>query len=180
MAQLSSEKGAGFERQICQRLSLWVSRMTRADVFWRSAMSGGRATLAAKRRRGRQFTAQTGDISAIHELGHALLDLFVVECKFYRDFEVHTIVFGKLGGEFCQIWAKLMGEARSTGRCPMLLAKQNRQPELLGTNKLGLAILRRGGCVEPTVVFPPLDLHLCLLRDVVSDVDFDKLRQPRG
>jgi len=39
-------KGASFERDICRRLSLWVSAGKQEDVFWRSAMSGGRSTVA--------------------------------------------------------------------------------------------------------------------------------------
>src|SRR5687768_2048686 len=87
-------KGADFERLICERLSLWVSNRKREDVFWRSAMSGGRANLKSRRKHGMEFSAQSGDITAIHELGHALLAMFVLECKFYRDIGVEQAAYG--------------------------------------------------------------------------------------
>src|SRR5215216_6431446 len=38
-------KGPQWEREVCRALSLWVTNGERVDVFWRSAMSGGRATV---------------------------------------------------------------------------------------------------------------------------------------
>ena len=43
------QKGGEYERTVCKKLSLWVSNGTRDDIFWRSAMSGGRATLQRKK-----------------------------------------------------------------------------------------------------------------------------------
>ena len=39
------EKGSSFERLVCKRMSMWLSKGERDDLFWRSAMSGGRATV---------------------------------------------------------------------------------------------------------------------------------------
>jgi hypothetical protein len=41
------QKGSQFERDVCRELSLWVSHGKQEDVYWRSAMSGGRSTVAA-------------------------------------------------------------------------------------------------------------------------------------
>ena len=75
------QKGSSFERKICKELSLWITDGERDDLFWRSSNSGGRATIVAVD--GTRHT-QSGDISAIHPLGHAFTETFVVECKHHR------------------------------------------------------------------------------------------------
>ncbi|MBM3120244.1 MAG: hypothetical protein FJ006_12010, partial [Chloroflexi bacterium] len=57
-----SSKGASFERDISRQLSLWWTHGERDDVFWRSSMSGGRATVRAKK--GQKTAYQNGDITA--------------------------------------------------------------------------------------------------------------------
>ena len=41
-----NKKGGGFERKTLKALSLWISKGERKDIFRRSIMSGGRATIA--------------------------------------------------------------------------------------------------------------------------------------
>lgn len=79
-----SNKGSQFERDICKRLSLWWSSgnafaSPRDDLFWRTAMSGGRATVRG--RQGRETHGQYGDISATHPQGEELLKLVTIELK---------------------------------------------------------------------------------------------------
>ena len=57
------QKGSGFERTICHELSMWISHGKHDDLFWRSSMSGGRATVMFKK--GGQNRTQNGDITAI-------------------------------------------------------------------------------------------------------------------
>ena len=72
-------KGMKFERDVCRQLSLWWSNNHRDDVFWRSAGSGGRATMRSKR--GQRTANSAGDISAIHKSGMALLRRITFELK---------------------------------------------------------------------------------------------------
>jgi hypothetical protein len=72
----SKAKGSSFERDICKRLSLWVSDGEEQDCFWRSAMSGGRSTVA--NRRGVKLNRQAGDITSTSPEGHALTDKFFI------------------------------------------------------------------------------------------------------
>ncbi len=69
-------KGASFERQVCRDLSLWLTEGKHDDCFWRSAMSGGRATVRFKK--GRTSRSQAGDISPISGIGEKLTDLFLL------------------------------------------------------------------------------------------------------
>ena len=116
-------KGSAFERQVCKALSLWVSHGKNEDLFWRSAMSGGRATVSKKK--GKLLNRQAGDISAVAPEGHALTDLFYVECKFVKKLGVSTFLF-KRTGLLNQFWNVAHREARQHGRAAMLIAKENK------------------------------------------------------
>ena len=74
-----SQKGSAFERTISEQLSLWWSKNSRDDIFWRTSQSGGRATQRAKQ--GKLTFGQYGDIQAIDPSGQPLLDLLTIELK---------------------------------------------------------------------------------------------------
>jgi hypothetical protein len=118
-------KGSAFERLICKELSLWVSRGKRDDLFWRSAMSGGRATVG--RAQGKDRRAHAGDISATHKDGHVLTEYWIVECKFYKDLQLEAFVLG-LPCKLRKFWRQARTEGRIHGKHAMLIAKQNRGP----------------------------------------------------
>ena len=117
-------KGAAFERAICKELSLWLSRGKREDLLWRSAMSGGRSTVAA--RKGLTLKSQAGDISSIDKLSHSFIDTFYIECKFYRDLQLGSLIKGS--GKLFSFWDIAKKEARLYKKLPILIAKQNNHP----------------------------------------------------
>ena len=121
----SKKKGGRFEREVCRDLSLWVSNNTRQDVFWRSAMSGGRATVGLSR--GLVHSAQVGDVSAIVSAGESLLNYFVIECKAYRELGFLQWVL-KDSGRLRGFWETNRKLARRFGKMSMLIARQNRMP----------------------------------------------------
>src|SRR5260221_10668670 len=71
------KKGAEFEREVCRELSLWISVGEDDDLFRRSAMSGGRATVAEKS--GRLLHRQVGDVNALDAQATAFLAIFFLE-----------------------------------------------------------------------------------------------------
>ena len=84
-------KGSNFEREICRKLSTWVSAGIRDDIFWRAAASGAMATTRAKG--GKSTFGQCGDIQAVHPDGRALLDLVTIELKRgYSKSSVHDCI----------------------------------------------------------------------------------------
>jgi len=123
----SKQKGGAFERWCCKHLSLWVSHGRKEDVFWRSAMSGGRATVGG--RKGKDLARQAGDITAVASEGHTLTNHYYIECKHVRDLCVHGLwlKYGKLFG----FWRIACTEARKHRRMPMLIARQNNYPTLV-------------------------------------------------
>lgn len=120
-------KGSAFEREVCKELSLWVSRGERKDLYWRSAMSGGRATIG--KRKGEDLAHQAGDISAVHPDGHVLTDKYYIECKFYRDLDIKAFLVGK--GKLSAFWKEAVTQSHIHKRLPLLIAKQNMLPTLV-------------------------------------------------
>ena len=84
-------KGASWERQISNVLSHWWTGDPDAGVFWRTANSGGRATV--RTRKGRKTPNHFGDLCATDPVAQPLLDLFVVEIKRgYNRATVHDLL----------------------------------------------------------------------------------------
>jgi len=146
-------KGASFEREVCAKLSLWVSKGERDDLFWRSSMSGGRATVRFQKGKD---TVTAGDITAIHEIGASLTDKYMIECKFTNNIHFDSAIFqgpkidikrskpekpkkeknrNKLrqtnSEKFAAWWMILLRECDKHGKRPMLITKQNRQRTLI-------------------------------------------------
>lgn len=120
-------KGSQFEREICKKLSLWVSEGKSDDLFWRSAMSGGRATVRAKK--GEKTKSGHGDITAVTPEGHLLTDKFVIECKNYADLEWSSFIYGK--GFVWKTWDTLYKISLENNKRPFLILKQNMQKPLV-------------------------------------------------
>jgi len=121
------QKGASFERQVCVQLSLWMSGDKHEDYYWRSSMSGGRSTVAAKS--GKRLAAQAGDISCVNQLGAAFTDQFYCECKSYRDLNYAGLFTGK--GKLIEFWRETRKQAAHYSKHPLLIAKQNQQPIII-------------------------------------------------
>lgn len=134
------QKGSAFERLVCKQLSLWVSEGSQEDVFWRSAMSGGRSTVAFAK--GKRLAQQAGDISCIHPIGQPFIDNFMVECKSYRDLQYEGLVSGK--GTLANFWQICKTEAWKYNKRPLLIAKQNQQPSIACVDYFGLKMLNFG------------------------------------
>jgi len=121
-------KGSAFERSVCKDLSLWITYGERDDIFWRTAMSGGRATIGL--RAGNVRGAQAGDIGAIDPIGLGLLRHFVVEAKFRKNIQLHKFITNN-EGLLAVWWKKHTDECMQHGRLPFMVVKQNRMRALL-------------------------------------------------
>ena len=72
-------KGGQYERDICHQLSLWWTNGEDDFVFWRTANSGGRATVRAKK--GKKSDGHCGDVCAVNPIGQPFIDLVTPEIK---------------------------------------------------------------------------------------------------
>lgn len=156
------QKGSGFEREICKRLSLWVSDGVHDDLFWRSAMSGGRATVRFKK--GVDTSSGQGDITAVTTEGNQLTDYSTIECKHYKSIGLDAHVYGQ--GPLAGIWNKLQNETPKNKK-PILIFKENRRPILIGLS------FNCPGLVCLAVYWS--NLHAYHLEDVLS-IDFTTFR----
>lgn len=122
-------KGAAFEREICSKLSLWITHGKRTDTLWRSAMSGGRATVAKAKG---IDVRQCGDICPVAEEAYEFCSKWFIECKHVRHLALdHMIVKGT--GPLAKFWEKAVTEAKRYGRDPMIIARQNGWPTIVIT-----------------------------------------------
>jgi hypothetical protein len=142
----SKNKGSSFERTISRKLSLLVSGGERTDCFWRSALSGGRATLQLDQ--GILNQAQAGDISAISREGLWLIDNYQIECKHYADLEF-TSGFLSNTGVLHGFWKSLVKDSLARNKYPLLIAKQNNRPIVMMTLPHN----------SPAVIKPIITLH---------------------
>ena len=126
------QKGGEYERTICKKLSLWVSNNERDDIFWRSAMSGGRATV--QRKKGINNKTQEGDITAIDSLGQNLTNLFIIECKYYQNLKLENLIYKNSVSGIIGMWNTLINICKINKKHPMLIAKQNFKPDLILIN----------------------------------------------
>lgn len=155
------QKGAAFERKICKELSLWISDGKYTDVFWRSAMSGGRTTVA--KARGEVLGAQVGDISSVRREGHELTDRFVVECKCYASLQLDKLIVDS--GRLLKFWHEISAIALDHGKEAMLIAQQKRSPTLLCVSTWAIS---RGHWPLPKLSIPSHEMHTFLLNDLVQ------------
>jgi len=158
-------KGSEFEREMCKTLSSWLSAGKRLDYFWRSAMSGGRATVAMKKNI--ELGASSGDITAICSEGEVLTKQFMIECKAYRSLQLDQLIFTDTG-EFRWIWLKLKADSKKYHREPMLIAKQNQRPVIVGLGRQGRLILDPKWKLKQLAWFTTDDIQLFRLSDVIS------------
>lgn len=130
----SKAKGSQFERDICVALSKWITNGKSIDCLWRSAMSGGRATIK------KGLVRQAGDITAVAPEGHTLTNAFYLELKHLKDISLDSLITGK--GSLVTIWDKTIVEAAKYDRIPVLIFKQNRWPVAFATTYKGVQKLQ--------------------------------------
>lgn len=160
----SNAKGAAFERQTCKALSLWISNGQRDDYFWRTAMSGGRATLGFRQDTKRE--AQVGDVGLIHEAGRQLTDHFMIECKFYKDLGTRNLIYN-LNCKIREFWEVACDEAHEHNRLPFLVFKENTRP---------VSLMLPHDVINRTYILPNTTLYYVKRMPLDADVfDFEAL-----
>ena len=147
------QKGAQFERDVCKQLSRWLSGGEREDLFWRSAMSGGRTTVRTKQGK-HDADNQAGDVTAIDPVGKRLTDVFLIECKYYREWNWRGLL--RHQGNLWKVVEQLTGQAASFGRHPMLFLRENLCPLRILVDDDGANILHE---CSPTIFGLPLAVY---------------------
>lgn len=173
MAVNGKAKGNSFERDIAEKLSLWLTGQKEKRAAWRSDTSGGAATIWSKRKQEERYVkANAGDIRQIMEKGiypslDSFFDNFVVECKAYRD----VVFYPPFNKTLQSFFIACIKEKQITHKHPVLILKANNKKPLF--------------CIEPNDIFTPktnklmtlyydtLSLDVYLLEDVISSNEHD-------
>lgn len=167
-------KGGDFERVVCKTLSLWVSNGQDSNLFWRSATSGGRATV--QRKSGNKASEyQASDISPVAPAAYILSDVFAIECKAYKDIQLNQLVFEEKS-LLLDFWNQANRDALAANKKPMLIAKQNMRKPLLGIqikcyNYWKSLYLKDRNAFPKTILIPRYDLALLDLEKFLALVD---------
>jgi hypothetical protein len=120
-------KGSSFERDICKKLSLFISEGSNTDYFWRTAGSGARWTVRNKK--GLETYGQYGDICSTHPDSKFFTDIFCIELKSYKDINIWGLITGS-NNIIEDWWFKLNHNALELEKIPVLIVKQNNKPIL--------------------------------------------------
>lgn len=134
---MSSKKGSAFERELCKQISLWWTKdleEPRSDCFWRTAGSGGRATVRSKKNQ--KTAGHYGDICATDTVGIPFLKLVTLEVK--RGYSRHTIadLLDKPDGAAKQMYEKWFEQAEKSAKDAgsyswMIIVKRDRRETLV-------------------------------------------------
>ena len=159
------QKGAQFERDMCVTLSRWLTYGDKDDIFWRSAMSGGRATVAHNKY-GKRLSNQVGDISCIDPIGNYFISTFAPECKFYASLGYEGLLTGK--SKLLTFWDEIKKQAEIHGKYPILFARQNRMLPHVCLSKSGLRKLGLRD-IDVCLINPPHNIYILGVNEFVKN-----------
>ena len=158
MGAASKRKGSSFERDLCTKLSLWISKGEHPDLLWRSAISGGRGT-ARQAKHGAQRVS--GDICSVGQGGHILTDHYHIEAKHVKN--MGLTAFALKGSGFLAVeWKRCVRQADSHMKLPMMIVRQNLMPTVV---VLGEYFEAWPG---PVLTVPKFGCSLVLLNDMLA------------
>jgi|GEM_PF-4327660 len=121
----SSSKGGGFEIEICRQLTKWITGSRKPEIFWRSKGLGPKAT-----RDRITGVKRFGDVApqlGCRE-GEWLTDKVFIETKFHKDTVWSFDDLMRDQGKLLLWWLKLIRQAGSAGKLPLMVFKKNRYP----------------------------------------------------
>jgi len=128
-------------------------------VFWRSAMSGGRATVM--RQAGKKASAIAGDVTATKRIGMGFASAFFVECKFVKNLRFDGLVTGLKTG-IMDYWTVAKREAKRHKKEPIIIAKQNNLPTIMVMSLEAVIKLQIRGSSDCSIAHYP-KLGCCLV-----------------
>lgn len=126
-------KGGASENETCRELSRWWSDGKSSALFRRTQMSGGKATVRARKKKKTPY--EYGDITFSEPEAKPLIDFFLIENKSgYKDL-INVLDFVDSPSKHPQLWKwwlKAEGERRKSGRKHVaLIFRRNRKSKCI-------------------------------------------------
>ena len=113
-------KGSGGERLVCRILSKWINGTEKPYVFYRSANSGGLATVLG------MYEDMSGDIMCIRPEGKDVADKFSIEIKTgYKDACLDKCLKDNKNEDFRDFWTQCNRDATNAKKLPLLIYNRN-------------------------------------------------------
>jgi hypothetical protein len=157
-------KGSTFERFICHMLDEWWHPGSDESYFWRTAGSGARATVRA--RKGKKTSDHHGDICAIHPSGKALLRIITMELKRgYPKATLSELVDRKKRSKpsnfEVDFFQKARAACKNTGAYAWMIIHQRNQRNALVyfPDRLMQALINVGAFPKPPCPFATVDTY---------------------
>ena len=122
-------KGNAAERDLCRRISLWITAGERDDTVWRSASSGAVFTVRNKAKKG-GYNTQVGDLCSIDLISAPFFKKVAIESKHYADLQLSNMICG-LPSKAEKFWLTHKELCNKAGKEPWAVMRQNRKPDLL-------------------------------------------------
>jgi len=131
-----SQKGSAFERDVACQLSLWWTQdldKPRDDVFWRTSVSGARATSRSKKQKKTAY--DYGDITFRDPIGKPLIDCFLIECKRGYSYKTNALDFFESKSLLFNWIDKIIIDSKQAGRKNwLLILSRNRRQTIIFMN----------------------------------------------
>jgi len=175
----SKTKGNAYERDLCRKISLWITGGSRDDTVWRSASSGAVHTVRSRKKTDKgDYLSQVGDLCSIDPLSEFFFHKIAIEAKRYADLQFGNMLCGvtSKASEFWKVHEEL---CRKANKEPWLIAKQNRKPDLLFLSTgFFLSVSERNQALLKTVAiahFPGLRCSVYVLDDFLKTFSYNDL-----
>lgn len=135
-------KGGGWENEVGEKISLWLSHGQQKKLICRTVGSGAQFTTHAKK----QINAgQAGDLMAQDPLAFPFFDKIVVEAKFWKNLEIIKFLERKGGKDtLYEALLKVQKEAEQLNKKWWLVAKQNNRKPILLMQSTAMPYMKEG------------------------------------
>ena len=164
----SNRKGTNFEREVARILSKWWNKKLYKKnqfVFWRTHGSGKAKHISKD---------QEGDITYIHPDGKPLIDLFIIECKRTKRFNLFGIIANDKSIPMLEWLTKLKSRSSKLGKYGLLIFKLDRYPEMCAIDTYiskKLSSITGLGKKKVLRLYKPFPFDFYLLDDFLSFVN---------
>lgn len=126
----NKSKGSAFEREICKRLTIWLIGKDKPIQFWRSAASGGLATLNSKN------ITVTGDIQALTPEAMKIAKYISFEAKTgYKDATFDNFFKDNKSDILRSFWIQCVSSARKSDKFAVLIFRKKGCQVIIGIDE---------------------------------------------